>query len=732
MRTIPECGFMPLPVISEQKQLRVKTPTIYQMEMVECGAASLAMILAYWGCHVPLEQLRVDTGVTRDGCNAFNILKGAEKYGLETHGYHKEIPNLLKLPMPVIIHWNFNHFVVLEGTKGNRVYINDPAFGRRVLTLEDLDECYTGVVLTFSRTGEFRKIKKNSSLKDFMLSRLSGQRSALLSLILLGFLLILPGFVMPTISQLFIDRVLNGGETSLVLTLVLILCLSALFQTFLRYYRGRIQIRLNQKISLLSAHALFRHMFRLPVSFFEQRDPGELVTRNENNDSVNDFLIGDLTTVILELFTAVFYLILLLRYSGKLTLLGIAGLVINLLISRYASSVMSTISQKQEIDGGKLSGMVFSGLRISETIKAAGVENEYASRLTGQQARSAGLEQRAGRLQSLLSALTGILSTIFSSAMLIYGGMEVIRGRLTAGMLTAFLSLFGSFAEPVQEIMGFIQKVQLMKADMSRVEDISHYTEDECFSPENGKVPFSGKLTGKVDIRGFVFGYNKLSGPLIKNLELHIESGRSVALVGASGSGKSTIGRVIGGLYAPWEGEIRFDGVERKDIPPGVLHASIATVSQNVVLFSGTIRDNITMWNENILEEDMVRAAKDACIHDVIVSRTGAYDSHLEENGRNLSGGQRQRVEIARALALNPSILIMDEATSALDPATEKEIVDNIKRRGCTCIIVAHRLSTIRDCDEILVLERGNVVQRGSHQELIRVEGRYRDLVNTM
>ena len=712
--------------------MRIKTPTVYQMEATECGAASLAMILAHWGCNIPLEQLRIDTGVSRDGCNAKNILRGARKYGLEAHGFRKEPESLKTIDMPCIIHWNFNHFVVLEGFKGNAVYINDPAIGRRKLTYEDLDDCFTGIVLTFSRTDDFKRTSKRHNLLEFAAKRVLSQKKEALVLILLGVLLIIPGLLVPMVSQLFMDQVLGRGKSSWAVTLAACTIVTALFQAGLSCYRDYLQVKLNKKVSLISGHRFFTHLLKLPMSFFDQRTLGDLVGRSENNDTINDFLVGDLTRACLELLTAVFYLLLLLRYSVPLLMLGLCGVAINLIIADIASKRMASVTEKQQVDEGKLRGIIYSGISIEETLKASGVENEYCARILGQQAKSASMSQNAGFSQSVLAAVASVLDSVFDVAMLLLGGMMVIQGKLTAGMLVAFLSLFESFSEPVQTLIGFVQKAQQLKADMNRVQDVQSYAVDPALNEDTPKATFDGKIRGSIDMEHVSFGYSLLEAPLIKDLSISMRPGSSVALVGASGSGKSTVGKLISGLYMPWEGSVCFDGVPRQNIPANVFNASVATVSQNVVLFSGTMRDNLTMWNSNILESDMIRAAKDACIHDIITAKHGGYDHILSENAENLSGGQRQRLEIARALTLNPSVLILDEATSALDPMTEKEIVDNIKRRGCTCVVVAHRLSAIRDCDEILVLDRGCVVQRGSHDEMIAMDGPYSNLVKNM
>lgn len=714
---------------SKVKHTWVKTPTIYQMEATECGAASLAMVLGYYGCFIPMEQMRIETGVSRDGCNARNILRAARKFGMVCKGYTKNIEDLAKIRTPAIIHWNFNHFVVFEGFKGGCPYINDPAVGRRKLTCEDLDDAFTGIVLVFEPGNDFQKKKRTSSLPGFIRERLKGQVPVVVALVAAGMLLVVPGLVTPVYSQIFIDNILLGGSSDWLGALLIAMAGTIFFQGLFTWYRGLVLIKLQSKMALVSAHKFLFRMFRLPISFFDQRYAGDLAQRVGNNNNVSDFLAGELAETALNTFVACFYLTLMLIYSPILTVIGAAGVVINLLVSHIISKKISTLSMKAQQDSGKTVGAFYSGLAITSTLKASGAENEYVARVLGNYARNARTEQKLGKAQEILSATPQAISSAASILVLMAGGTLVINGTLTAGMLVAFNQLLSSFTAPINELVGFVNKIQTLKADMSRVEDIQKYEMAPQFLQESF-YPIDEKLSGDVQLKEISFGYSILAEPLIRDFSFHVRPGRSVALVGSSGCGKSTVAKIISSLYDPWEGEILVDGIPLRKVPPEIVSASIATVSQNITIFTGTIRDNLTLWNKSIMEQDIVHAAKDACIHDMITRLPGAYDFKLTEEGQNLSGGQRQRLEIARALVLNPSILVMDEATSALDPIVEKQIMDNIKRRGCTCIIVAHRLSTIRDCDEILVMQKGKIVQRGTHEELKDREGLYRLLIS--
>ena len=707
-----------------------KTPTVFQMEATECGAASLAMVFSYFGKHIPLEQMRIETGVSRDGCNAGNIMRAAKKYGFECHGYRKEPNELKELIPPCIIHWNFNHFVVFEGFKGKNAVINDPAIGRRIISYDEFDDAFTGIVLTFKPTDEFVKQKKPKTTRVFIRKRLSGEYGVLFKLVFVGLLLVFPGLVMPVISQLFMDNVLLGQNTDWFWKLILFMAGAVLLQLFLTLYRSRILNRLQKKMVLLSARGFLSQMFRLPISFFDQRYVGDLSSRVSDNAAVSNFLAGELAEIVLNIIIVIFYLLLLLLYSYELTIICIAAVILNLIVIKMTSNRLSNNSIKLQQDQGKLSGIVCAGISITSTLKASGAENEYIGRILGYNAKAISIEQNFSKAQQIVNDIPNAIKMIADVLILLLGGYMVIDGSMTVGMLVAFSALFGSFFEPIEKLAGIVKKMQTTKASINRVEDIMKYPLDEKYNNSEMKIDLKTKLNGAVELKDISFGYSTLKEPIVSDFSFKTHCGSSVAFVGSSGCGKSTVSKVVSGLYQPWSGEVLFDGVPVSRIPNEVINASVSTVSQNITLFSGSIRDNLTLWNDNISETDMIKAAKDACIHDTIIQLPGAYDYHLEENATNLSGGQRQRLEIARALVTNPTILIMDEATSALDPLVEKRIMDNLKRRGCTCIVVAHRLSAIRDCDQIIVMKNGKIVQRGTHDEMITVDGEYKKFVN--
>lgn len=707
----------------------VKTPTVYQMEVTECGAASFAMIMGYFGRYIPLEQARVEVDVTRDGCNAANIMRAAKRFGLNCRGFRKEPEALRDIETPCIIHWNFNHFVVFEGFKGEYAYLNDPAVGRRKLTAEELDECFTGVVLTFSKTEQFVSEKKNVSAPEFLKARLRDYLGVVIKLIYIGILLVFPGMVLPVLSQVFLDDVLIGGYSDWLTKILVFMGSCVVLKVGLSWYRDLILSKLSGHMNLESGNAFLMHMLRLPISFFDQRNAGDLVSRMDNNSELNSFLADDLAETVLNILVAAFYAVVLLLYSPLLTLIGVVNVAICIGVIYLSNKSMSTVSLRIQMSAGKLYASMCSGYGITDTIKATSVENEYITRVLGNQAKQVNDVQKLNRFQKIVNAIPSATTDVSNVLILMVGGILIINGKLTMGMLVAFTSLFESFCDPVKKLVGFIQKIQTLKADIYRVDDVEKYEEDIRYN--NKDVSTKYVFNGKVELRDISFGYSKIKPPLVEGVSFKLDPGESIAFVGPSGCGKSTVSKIASGLYHPWSGEVLLDDVPIDNISKTVFNSAVATVSQNISLFSGSIRDNLTMWRTDILEELIDDAAKDACIYDDIMAM-GGYDALLTEGAQNLSGGQRQRLEIARALITNPSVLVMDEATSALDAKTEEQVLDRIRRRGCTCIIVAHRLSAIRDCKQIIVMQHGKVVETGNHESLIKKDGYYKKLVSNM
>ncbi len=711
--------------------LRRRTPTILQIEAVECGAASLGMVLGRYGKHVPLEELRVACGVSRDGAKASHIVKAARGYGLEARGYRMDPSDLSTLNLPLIAHWNLFHFVVIEGFGFGGVRLNDPASGPRRVSYEEFNESFTGVVLEFKPGEEFARGGKRRSLIRGLARRVGHSYLALVYVVLAGLALIIPGFIIPTFARVFVDSVLVN-QRDILLPLLAGLAVTALLRGALTWFQQAYLLRLETKQAIVQSSKFLWHVLSLPLSFFHQRFSGEISSRVQVADKVATLLSEQLATTALNVILVAFYALLMWQYSPQLTVIGVLIASVNMLGLWLVSRSRSDTNRKLLQERGKLMGTTFNGLQIIETLKASGTESEFFTRWAGFQAKTVNAEQQMGVLTQAMNAVPGVLSTLNTTAILAFGGLQVIEGTLSVGELVAFQTLMVSFIQPFNEFVALGSTLQEIDGDMARVDDVYHYPAPNrvTFITETDRDARSkAKLEGRIELKGVTFGYSTLEPPLIADFNLLLRPGHRVALVGASGSGKSTLSKLVAGLYAPWAGEILFDGSPRNAHPRDVMTNSLSLVDQEIFLFEGSVRENLTLWDPTIEESDIVQAARDADIHDVLSSRPGGYDSHIAESGRNFSGGQRQRLEIARALVTGPTILVLDEATSALDPMTELIIDENLRRRGCTCLIVAHRLSTIRDCDEIIVLDHGQVVQRGTHDVMIAEDGPYSQLL---
>jgi NHLM bacteriocin system ABC transporter peptidase/ATP-binding protein len=732
------------------------------MEAAECGAASLAMVLAHYRKFVPLETLREECGVSRDGSKASNVLGAAKRQGLLARGFSKSPGALQHLRTPMIAHWNFNHFLVVEGFGKKWVHLNDPASGPRKVTHQDFGAQFTGVVLTFEPGPDLVPSGAPPSVWRSVRRRLAGSETTLLFLALVGLALVLPGLVVPTLARVFVDDILLQGKVDWLEALLLGMALTSLVRAALVWLKQRYLLRLYTKLAVTSSARFLWHVLQLPIAFFLARFAGEIGSRVELNDKVAALLSGRIADLALDLVMVLFYGALMLTYDVPLALIGVSVALLNLLALRAVARQRIDASTRLQQEHGKLVGVSMGGLQIIETLKSGGNESDFFAKWSGHWAKVQNTAQELAMSSLLLGTIPGILSSFNTLALLTLGGLRVIDGEMTVGMLVAFQALMASFLGPVNNLLGLGTALQEAQADVRRLDDVldhpratgtvagrapdlawrADYEEPETRLLQAGglrgqtqeleydpRTRATAKLSGQVTLSGVTFGYQKYAAPLLDGLTLDVLPGMRVALVGGSGSGKSTVARLVAGLYEPWAGVIRFDGKLRTELPPAVVQASVAMVDQDISLFEGTVRDNLTLWDRSIPDSAVVQAAKDAAIHDDIAARPGGYDSKVEEAGRNFSGGQRQRLEIARALVRNPTLLLLDEATSALDPRTEEVIDQNLRRRGCSCLIVAHRLSTIRDADHILVLEQGVVVERGDHHQLMEAKGRYAKLM---
>lgn len=707
-----------------------KVPVVMQMEALECGAASLCMVLAYYNKWIPLEQARLDCGVSRDGSNAFNVLKAAENYGMEAAGYKLEPDELFEEGMfPCIVHWEFNHFVVCDGVKGDRVYLNDPAKGSYSVTREAFDDSFTGIVLMMEPGENFEPGGKPKSVKDFVIKRLRGTGVAFAFVVITTIITSLMSILNAGFSRVFLDQLLQGRNMEWITPFFVGLGIITLVEIVTAWIQAVYSLRINGKMDAVGNSTFMWKVLHLPMEFFTQRLAGDIQGRQASNASIASTVVNTIAPLALNTAMMFFYLIVMIRHSIVLTCIGLLSVAINAGVSKFISDKRVNITRVMMRDQGKLSAATVGAVDMIETIKASGAENGYFEKWSGYQASVNTQTVRFQKQDTILGFIPGIISGMLDTLVLALGILYTIQGHFTVGMILAFQGFMNSFTAPASMLISAGQVIQEMRTSMERIEDVMEYPDDPAFEREEAKE--YAKLSGTLTMKNVTFGYSRLADPLITDFNLEIKTGQRVAFVGPSGCGKSTLSKLISGLYSPWSGEILFDGKPIDTIDRNIFTGSVAVVDQDIILFEDTISGNIKMWDSTIEDFEMIMAARDAKIHEDIMERQGGYQYKITEGGKDFSGGQRQRLEIARVLAQDPTLIIMDEATSALDARTEYEVVKSIKDRGITCIVIAHRLSTIRDCDEIIVLDHGKVVERGTHEELLKLDGTYKNLVTS-
>ena len=707
-----------------------KVPVVMQMEALECGAACLCMIMAYYDKWIPLEQVRADCGVSRDGSSAKNVLKAARSYGMTARGYRFEPEDLRNEgKFPCIVHWEFNHFVVCDGFKGDKVYLNDPARGDYSVTMERFDEAFTGICLMIEPGENFVPSGKPKSVANFARERLKGAEAAVAFVVLTTVIGSLIGIMNAGYSRAFLDYLLPGKNPDWVTPFFIGLGVLTFIQLTAAWIQAVYSLKLNGKMAAVGNATYMWKVLKLPMEFFSQRMAGDIQSRKAANASIAEEVVNTLAPLVLNTIMMIFYLVVMLRYSWLLTLVGLTAVLANVLVSQLISAKRVNITRVMMRDRAKLSGSTVAAIDLIESIKSSGAENGYFEKWSGYQASVNTQNVRYEKLNQYLGVIPGTISALMNILVLILGVWLTMQGKFTEGMILAFQGFMSAFMAPAQQIITSGQKIQEMRTGMERIEDVMEYPEDQAFS-ERPEPEEYAKLTGNLTIRNITFGYSKLAPPLIEDFSLELKQGQRVAFVGTSGCGKSTLAKLISGLYQPWSGEILFDGKPISEIDRSILTGSVAVVDQDIILFEDTIANNIKMWDTSIEDFEMIMAARDAHIHEDIMQREGGYQYKLIEGGRDFSGGQRQRFEIARVLAQDPTMIILDEATSALDAKTEFEVVNSIRDRGISCIVIAHRLSTIRDCDEIIVLDHGHVVERGTHEQLMSLGGAYAALVS--
>jgi NHLM bacteriocin system ABC transporter peptidase/ATP-binding protein len=734
MAVAPFAGGVNVPLrFRRQPRRLVETPTLLQAEALECGAVALAIVLAHHGRWVPIEDLRAACGVSRNGSTAGNMLRAARAHGLEARALRLEPGALHRLEPPLVLHWNFSHFVVFEGFPDqDHARINDPATGRLTVPVSELDQCMTGVVLAFSPGPSFARRGERPQVLRSLRHWLVGTRGALAHVFLVSLLLAVPGVAMPALSQMFVDQVLVGRDTTPVGPLLLAMSAAMVLLGLLSWRQRSFLLRFETRLAVERAGHFFWHLLRLPMSFHGQRYAADLAGRVALNDRLAELVSRDLALSAFDVVLVVCFACVMMQYDPLLTGLGILVVAVNVAALRRVARKRADGNRRLLREQGRLTTISTWGLEMIEGLKATGSEGDLFAHWAGQQARVVNLQQELEVANQPPERIAPFLTALHAALILGLGGLRVIEGQLSLGGLLAFQILTAGFMAPVSRLVGLGRRLQLAEGEMGMLDDVLRARpvgQDESRPAPAARATFPARLSGRLELRGVGFAYGPLDAPVVADVDLVIEPGACVAVVGRTGSGKSTLARLVSGLHEPSRGQILFDGHARSGLPPGLWSRSVAVVDQDIFAFEGTVRENLTVWDGTLAMDRLRAAVRDAGIGAEIEGRPGGFEASVEEGGSNWSGGQLQRLELARALAGDPSLLVLDEATSALDSETEARIVESLRRRGCSCLVIAHRLSTIRHADEILVLDGGRVVQRGRHEELAGASGPYAELV---
>ncbi|MFT4306216.1 MAG: cysteine peptidase family C39 domain-containing protein [Microbacterium sp.] len=724
------------------RRTRVRTPTVLQMEAVECGAAALGIVLAHFGRWVPLEELREECGVSRDGSNAAAIVRAARGYGLTVAAYRADPVSIRRHRVPLIAFWDNNHFLVVEGWREGLWYLNDPVSGPRHVDEEEFARGFSGVVISCEPGEAFSRGGTRPRALPVLRENLGATRAAVSALVLAGLAVLVPGLAVPALFRAFVDGAIlqaNGDDVPVIL-IGLAVCF--VLQLGLTWIQQTVAARMRTILTTRIFASQMQRILRLAMRFFAQRSPSDVAYRALMGSQIATLLSGSLMQALFSTLAGLVYLAVIVAWDPVLGLAVAVAAGVILLLLRWTARRQSDLGHRQQRDEIEARSVQASTVKLIESVKAGGGEISSFERISS--ARAGLVNTRAAQDAALapLSATPAAVTSIATITILSVGAVHVLNGTISFGVLLAIQVLLGSVLSPLGLLVSLAGQAQQIQATLARLSDVAradldpeiaqgllrvHVREPPRPAPADGE---RSRLSGRLELRDVTFGFSPHLPPFIENLSLELRAGSRIALVGGSGSGKSTIGRLIVGLLHPWSGQVLLDGVPRAEWSRRAIADGLRFVDQRITIFEATVRDNLTLWDRAVPDAAVYRAASDALLHETVASRPGGYDAILSSGGRELSGGQRQRLELARAFIEDPALLVLDEATSALDVVTEREVMSAIDRRRASCVLIAHRLSTVRTADEIIVLDRGQVVERGSHDELLAERGAYWRLVS--